>query len=127
MPSVVANKTPAKDTKKDKRKKEIPKEFIKKIKKLGMKEENAQILYETKIDWTAVYSENKIFCTETRCDFHTKIDSGEMTQHVITNHKYGEYPCSHDHCNFVGFSQVIIATFYLSDHKCFANMLFRVH
>merc|ERR1712212_247213 len=37
-------------------KKEIPKKFMKKIKELGLKEEDAEILYETKIDWTAVYS-----------------------------------------------------------------------
>jgi len=29
---------------------DIPKDFLKKIKKLGMKEEDAEILYKTKID-----------------------------------------------------------------------------
>jgi len=29
----------------------VPKEFIKKIKKLGMKVEDAELLYKTKIDW----------------------------------------------------------------------------
>ena len=101
-----ADHSDRKESVESKKKKEVPKDFIKKIKKLGMKEENATILYETKIDWTAVYSKNKIFCTETRCDFYTEIDNEEMTKHVISKHKYGEYPCSHSHCNFVGFSQV---------------------
>ena len=37
-----------------KKKKEVPKEFIKKIKQLGMSIADAVILYETKIDWIAV-------------------------------------------------------------------------
>ena len=87
-------------------KQEVPKEFIQKIKELGMKEEDAGILYQTKIDWTAVYSENKIFCTETRCDFYTKIDNEELTKHMINKHKYGEYPCLHPNCSFIGYSKV---------------------
>ena len=71
-----------------------------------MKEEDANILYQTKIDWTAVYSENKIFCTETRCDFFTKIDDPRLTNHMKHKHKYGEYPCIHPNCNFVGYSKV---------------------
>ena len=35
---------------------EIPKKFIKKIRKLGLREEDADILYKSKIDWTSVYS-----------------------------------------------------------------------
>ena len=61
-------------TEKKERKIDVPKEFIKKIKKLGLKEEDAKILFETKIDWTAVYSNNKIYCTEKTCDFFTKIE-----------------------------------------------------
>ena len=34
---------------------EIPKKFIKKIKNLGLREKDADILYKSKIDWTAVY------------------------------------------------------------------------
>ena len=88
------------------KKKEVPKEFIKKIKKLGMKVEDADILYESKIDWTAVYSNNKIYCIEIGCDFYTKIDNEELTNHTIDCHDYGEYPCNQPHCNFVGFSMV---------------------
>ena len=57
---------------KKKPKTNVPKSFIAKIKSLGLKEEDAEVLYETKIDWTAVYSDNKIYCTEggeQKCDF----------------------------------------------------------
>ena len=91
---------------KDESKKEVPKEFIKKIKKLGMRVEDAEVLYATKIEWTAVYSDNKIYCTETTCDFQANIDSDALTRHMISHHKYGEYPCTYPNCNFVGYSKV---------------------
>ena len=82
-----ANKSAGDHTKKN----DIPKEFMKKIRKLGMKEEDADILYRTKIDWTAVYSNNKIYCTETGCDFYTKLDNDDLKNHMISAHNYGEY------------------------------------
>ena len=87
---------------------DIPKEFIKKIKKLGMREDDAEILFKSKIDWTAVYSENKIYCPEVTCDYFTKIDNGQLTDHLISVHQYGEYPCQHPHCSFTGVSKVSI-------------------
>jgi len=84
---------------------DIPRGFIKKIKKLGMKEEDADILYRTKIDWTAVYSNNKIFCTEKGCDFYTKLDNDDLKNHMINDHCYGNYPCAYAHCNFVAYSK----------------------
>jgi len=87
------------------KKKKAPKEFIKKIAKLGMRVEDADVLYETKIDWTAVYSDNKLYCTERACNFHTKIDNGVLTEHLINRHSYGEYPCNHADCKYVGYSK----------------------
>ena len=84
---------------------DIPKDFIQKIKKLGLREEDAQTLFDTKIDWAAVYSNNKLYCTEQTCDFFTKIDNYELTIHMINVHKYGEYKCEDPHCNYVGFSK----------------------
>ena len=84
---------------------DVPFEFIEKIKKLGMEESEAGILYKTRINWTEVYSENKIYCTEQHCDFYTKIDNDELTKHMITVHSYGENPCTHPGCNFVGISK----------------------
>ena len=85
---------------------DIPKDFIKKIKTLGMKVDDAELLYKTQIDWTAVYSENKIYCTEVTCDYFTKIDNGQLTDHLISVHKWGEYPCQSQHCNFIAVSKV---------------------
>ena len=95
-----------KGAEKDKKVKEIPKEFIKKIEKLGMKKEDAEVLYKSKIDWTAVYSENKIHCVEKGCDFYTKIDNEDMANHMVDCHNYGDYPCGAVDCNFVAYSKV---------------------
>ena len=92
----------------EKRKIDIPKEFIKKIKKLGMKVEDAEVLYKSKIDWCAVYSDNKIYCAEPGCDYFTKIDSKELTDHMINVHEYGEYECQDDNCNYIACSKVKI-------------------
>ena len=100
--------TTLRDSKKEteKRKKDIPKEFIKKIKNLGMKAEDAEVLFKSKIDWCAVYIENKIYCTEPGCAYTTTIDNGELTNHMINVHQYGDYPCNEDHCDYVAASKV---------------------
>merc|ERR1712131_565224 len=89
----------------EKRRTDIPKEFIKKIKNLGMKVEDAEILFKSKIDWTAIYSDNKIYCVEPRCDYFTKMDGEELTNHMINVHKYGDFPCNYDHCDYVAASK----------------------
>ena len=99
-----ANRGPKKET--EKRKTDIPKVFIQKIKKLGMRVEDAEVLYKSKIDWCAVYSEKKIYCAEPGCDYFTKIDSEELTNHMINVHNYGKFPCEFEHCDYVGFSKV---------------------
>ena len=67
------NRVPKKES--ETRKADIPKEFINKIENLGMKVEDAEVLFRSKIDWTAVYSENKIYCIEPGCDYFTKLDN----------------------------------------------------
>lgn len=91
----------------DKRKKDVPKEFIKKIQNLGMNVEEAEVLYKSNIDWTAVYSKNRIYCAEPGCDYSTRMDSEELTSHMINVHKYGDYPCDYDYCDYVATSLVI--------------------
>ena len=71
-----------------------------------MKVEDVEILYRSKIDWTAVYSENKIYCVEPGCDFVTNIGSVKLTNHMVDVHKYGEYRCDHEHCDYVAASKV---------------------
>ena len=103
--SIDRNRSRSEPTEK-KEKVDVPKEFIMKIKKLGMKIEDAEILFKTKIDWTAVYSNNKIHCPEITCDYFAKIDNGELTGHLVNVHKYGQYTCDYDHCNYIGYSKV---------------------
>ena len=95
-----------------KKKTEVPKEFIKKIQRLGMKVEDADVLYESKIDWTAVYSNNKIYCTNRGCNFNTNIDLDDLSNHMTAQHNYGKYPCTDAHCNFVAYSQVSLTFKY---------------
>ena len=90
----------------EKRKNPIPKDFIKKIKNLGMKVEDAEILFKSGIDWTAVYSDNKIHCVEVGCDYSTTIGNEDLAIHMINEHKYGDYPCGYDHCDYVAVSKV---------------------
>ena len=71
-----------------------------------MKVEDAEVLFKSKIDWTAIYSENKIYCVEPGCNYFTRIDNGELTSHMINMHKYGDYPCDYDHCDYVAASKV---------------------
>ena len=87
-------------------KKDIPKKFLKQIQKLGLRKEDVEILFETKVDWTAVYSDNKIYCTEVGCDFYTTIDKDVLTSHAKTVHCYGDYPCPDEYCNYIGYSKV---------------------
>jgi len=85
---------------------DIPKDFIQQIKKLGMREDDAELLYKTQIDWAAVYNEDKIYCPEVTCDYFTKIDNEQLTDHLISVHKWGEYPCQSQQCNFIAVSKV---------------------
>lgn len=104
--------TKTRNEKSDKKEKiYIPKEFIEKIKELGLKVENAEVLYKSKIDWTAVYSNNKIYCPEFTCDYYTKIDNGALTDHLVNVHKYGQYECEDAHCNYIGYSKVRCRSF----------------
>lgn len=102
---------------------EIPKIFIKKIKKLGMREEDAEILYKSKIDWTACYSDNKIYCPELSCDYFTTIDNGDLTNHLITVHKYGEYKCDDPHCEYVAYSKTNL-NIHRNMHKRLPNKMY---
>ena len=87
------------------KKTEIPKKFIRKIKKLGLRQEDAVVLYETKIDWETVYADNKIYCAETGCDFVTEIDNPALQEHTKKIHDYKDQPCEAKDCNYIGFSK----------------------
>ena len=94
-----------------------------------MKEEDAEILFKTKIDWSAVYSDNKIYCTEAGCDFVTEIKDNDedLKSHLRTVHNWGDWPCSDQNCGYIGHSQVIYSTvkqgvFILFGFKVFTNI-----
>ena len=71
-----------------------------------MKVEDAEILFKSKINWCAVYSENKIYCVEPGCNYFTTIDNEELKHHMKDVHGYGDYPCNYDHCDYVACSKV---------------------
>ena len=104
MPLNFSSNTKPKKTKEIK--KEIPENFVKKIQKLGLRKEDAEILFKTKVDWTAVYSNNKIYCTEVGCDFYTTIDKNILEDHAKSVHSYGQYPCPDKYCQYIGYSKV---------------------
>ena len=122
---LVKNTNPGAKRETEKRKTDVPKEFIKKIKNLGMKVEDAEVLFKSKIEWTAVYSDNKIYCAEPGCDYFTKIDSEELTNHTINVHKYGDYPCEDDHCDYVAHSKVKLNELFKFSRAIALNLLFR--
>ena len=93
----------------EKRGEDVPKEFIQKIKNLGLNVEDAEVLFKSKVDWTAVYSENKIYCVEPGCDYFTTIDNEEMRHHMIDVHAYGDFPCQYDDCDYVAISKVFFS------------------
>ena len=37
----------------------------------------------------------------------TKIDDEELTNHMISVHKWGAYPCNYDHCDYIVASTVV--------------------
>lgn len=91
------------------RKSEVPKEFLMKIEKLGFKKENARVLYETKLDWTAMNSDSKIYCTQHGCDHNTFISEDCLRDHCINAHQWGEYPCDAVGCYYIGYSRKNLA------------------
>ena len=107
----VVKQSKTEESSKKKPKTNVPKSFIAKIKSLGLKEEDAEVLYETKIDWTAVSSDNKIYCTEggeQKCDFVTemKIDNVDLRNHLRTVHNWGDWPCTDSNCGYIAHSKV---------------------
>ena len=70
-----------------------------------MRQEDAAVLYETKIDWETVYADNKIYCAETGCDFVTEIDNPALQEHTKKIHDYKDQPCQAKDCNYIGFSK----------------------
>ena len=91
-------------TKKPAKKKEISKEFIAHIVKLGFDGKDAWRLYETKGDWLGMNSGGRVLCTEKGCSFSTPLSGDALFEHCRTAHAWRDYPCSLDNCAYVAFS-----------------------
>ena len=89
----------------------IPSSFIKHIKGLGFKEDNAGLLYDNKDQWIGMKSDGIIYCTEAACKHETIIDQNCLRQHCFDKHKWGSYPCSKANCKFISYSKVFIVFF----------------
>ena len=102
-------KSPKKHLKpKKKRTTEVPQDFIQMMKKIGFNEDSANVLYETKVDWVALQSENKIHCTVRGCKFTSEIYDDCLTEHCANSHQWGEYPCDTKYCEYVGYSKASV-------------------
>ena len=101
------------------RKNDVPKQFLAKIEKLGFKKQNARVLYDTKLDWTAMNSDSKIYCTQHGCDHNTIISEDCLRYHCINVHHWGEYPCNAIGCNYVGYSRKNLAYHRGMHGRCF--------
>ena len=97
----------------------VPCEFINQIQILGFKKENARILYETKIDWTALQSDNAIYCVQVGCNFSTRLFDGCLRDHCEQDHQWGLYPCADPNCEYVGYSRANV-----NKHRKLHNRVF---
>ena len=87
------------------RKKPIPNDFIAHIVKLGFDAKDANRLYESKDDWLGMSSGGKGLCPAVGCDFSVPLSSDALFEHCRTVHNWRDYPCIHDNCEFVAYSE----------------------
>jgi len=85
-------------------KKEVPKEFIEHIVKLGFDAKDAMLLYESKDDWLGMSSGGRVFCSVRGCKFSTHLSSDALFEHCRAVHDWRDYPCEIANCQYVAFS-----------------------
>merc|ERR1711935_845968 len=85
-------------------KKVIPKKFIAHILELGFEANDATRLYQSKNDWLGMRSGGQVQCSVMGCLFSTQLRSDCMFEHCRTVHGWRDYPCSHDNCEYVAYS-----------------------
>ena len=49
-------------------------------------------------------SGGKVLCAQRGCKFYVKVGSDELFEHCRVEHKWRDYPCHHENCNYVAFS-----------------------
>ena len=84
---------------------ETTSDFIRKIKELGFKEKDAEILFETKLDWDSITLNSDIHCVERACKFSTKMGDSCLTRHCVDEHQWGQYECNYDNCSYIAYSK----------------------
>ena len=85
-------------------KKEVSKEFIEHIVKLGFDGKEAALLYKSKDDWLGMSSGGRVLCTVRGCKFSTPLSSDALFEHCRAVHDWRDYPCERDNCEYVSFS-----------------------
>ena len=89
---------------KSKKQVKIPSKFIQHILSLGFNEEDSSTLYEHKDDWMGINSGGSLLCAKPDCNFATKIASDDLFEHCRVEHKWKDYPCKEENCNYVAYS-----------------------
>ena len=87
-----------------KKKVKVPNEFIRHILSLGFNEKDSPLLYEHKDDWLGINSGGSLLCAKPDCNFSTKIASDDLFEHCRVEHKWKDYPCKEENCNYVAYS-----------------------
>ena len=70
---------------------------------LGFNEDDAPRLYEEKDNWMGISTGGKVSCVIKGCKFETPIASDKLFEHCRTEHKWKDYPCPAENCNFVAY------------------------
>ena len=70
---------------------------------LGFNEDDAPRLYEEKDNWMGISTGGKVSCAAKGCKFETPIASDQLFEHCRTEHKWKDYPCQEENCNFIAY------------------------
>ncbi|CAG5104762.1 Oidioi.mRNA.OKI2018_I69.chr1.g1516.t1.cds [Oikopleura dioica] len=87
---------------------EVPEEFKKLAKAVGLPKDHLEFFYEHResFHWE-MKKDNHIYCTGRRgnCKFNTTVKKNCLAEHMISDHNHGEFKCQEENCQFVGFSK----------------------
>jgi len=99
-----------KATSKEEKKFEIPSDFRKLAKTVGLPEGHLEFFYKNreKFHWE-IKEDRKIYCTKlgrkNTCNFSTEISQNCLTEHMISEHGHEEFACEEIDCKYVAFSK----------------------
>jgi len=87
------------------KKKVLPKKFIAHILELGFEAKDAVRLYGSKDDWLGMSRGGQVHCSMKGCLYSTQLSSDCMFEHCRTVHGWRDYPCTHDNCEYISYSE----------------------